>query len=321
MPYTSYAAMSSDDVLAIKAYLFSLAPVHQPTPANTLSFPFNQRWGMTFWDIAFFNGKRFEASTAWSPAENRGGYLATALGHCGECHTPRNIGFAMKSRDYLSGAEIEGWKAYNTTGDAAYGIGGWSDEQLTGYLSRGHAPGRSSAAGPMAEVIEHSLQYLTPDDIHSLVRYLRRIAPDQGDPAQGVSVTLESAAVKASSAVLPGGPAIAENQRGQRLFDGDCAGCHQWNGSGRQTPYASLAGSRAVNDPSGHALMQVILNGTTLEVQGRKQLMPGFGSTYSDADVAAVSNYVLAHFGDKPGQVSAEAVNAARSASGSVTGQ
>jgi mono/diheme cytochrome c family protein len=318
MPYTSYAAMSRDDVLAIKAYLDSLEPVHQPTPSNTLSFPFNQRWGMTFWDIAFFNGQRFKPTPDWSPAENRGAYLATALGHCGECHTPRNVGFAMKSQAYLSGAEIEGWKAYNTTGDAAYGIGGWSDEQLTGYLSRGHAPGRSSAAGPMAEVIEHSLQHLTPDDIQSLVRYMRRIAPDQGDVAQGVSVTLESPAIKASSAVLPGASSASDNQRGQRLFDGDCAGCHQWNGVGRQTPYASLAGSRAVNDPSGHALIQVVLNGTTLEVQGRKQLMPGFGSTYSDADIAAVTNYVLAHFGDKQGQVTADTVQHARAAVSSV---
>lgn len=319
MPYTSYAAMSRDDVLAIKAYLGSLDPVQQPTPHNTLSFPFNQRWGMQFWDVAFFDGKRFEPQSEWSNSENRGAYLATALGHCGECHTPRNVGFAMKSQAYLSGAEIEGWKAYNTTSDAAYGIGGWSDEQLTGYLSRGHAPGRSSAAGPMAEVIEHSLQHMTPGDIRDLVSYLRRITPDQGDTAQGVSVTLKSSAVNTSSAVLPGASSLPENLRGQRLFEGDCAGCHQWNGSGRQTPYASLAGSRAVNDPSGHALMQVVLNGTSLEVQGRKQMMPGFGATYSDADVAAVTNYVLAHFGDKQGQVDAQAVSSAREASSSAS--
>ncbi|WP_322047225.1 cytochrome c [Paraburkholderia sp. J67] len=316
MPYTSYTQLSRDDVLAIKRYLLTLAPVHAAPPANDLSFPYDQRWGMAAWNVLFFHEQRFAADPAKSVEWNRGAYLATALGHCGECHTPRNAGFAMKSRDYLSGADIEGWKAYNTTSDQSYGIGAWSDQQVAQYLSLGHAPGRSSAAGPMADVVEHSLQYLTPGDIAALVAYLRSVAPATGGQASAAAtITLDPSAAHASNAVLPGAssttPALA---RGQRLFAGDCAGCHQWNGAGRQSDYASLVGSHAVNDPSGAALVQVLLHGTSLTVNGRVQQMPGFEGAYTDSDIAAVANFVLSHFGSKEGAVTAEQVSKLRAA-------
>jgi mono/diheme cytochrome c family protein len=299
--------MSREDVLAIKQYLLTLKPVHQATPPNSLSFPFNQRWGMAAWNLAFFHEERFVPDARRSVEWNRGAYLATALGHCGECHTPRNIGFAMKSREYLSGTIVQGWKAYNTTSDEAYGIGAWTNDQIEAYLSRGHAPGRSTASGPMAEVVENSLQYLTPTDVKALVTYLRSIAP-ASDEHTG-EIELAPSAARASNAVLPGNmPTAGGLKRGQKLFEGDCAGCHQWNGVGRQTDYASLVGSHAVNDASGTALVQVLLHGSSLTVAGRTQQMPAFGSAYSDSDIAAVANYVLNHFGSKNGTVTAEQV-------------
>lgn len=310
MPYTSYAQMSREDALDIKHYLMSLPPVKQPAPASTLSFPFNQRWGMALWNAVFFDAKRYQKDEQQTDEWNRGAYLATALGHCGECHTPRNIGFATKSHDFLAGSELEGWKAYNTTSDSGYGIGSWTKEQLTGYLSEGHAPGRSSAAGPMAEVIEHSLQYLTKSDIDALVTYLRTVEPQQGEGSDAVNTDPQT--LHNASAVLPETGASASRELGKRLFEGDCAGCHQWDGAGRQTKYASLKGSHSVNDTDGLALVQVILNGTELNVNGTRQFMPGFATVYSDKDVAALANYMLSHFGDKQGKVTAEQVKQAR---------
>ena len=84
MPYTSYSAMSRDDVLAIKQYLLTLPPIANNVDSNTLSFPFNQRWGMTFWDIVFFKEHRFVPVSDKSAEWNRGAYLATALGHCSQ---------------------------------------------------------------------------------------------------------------------------------------------------------------------------------------------------------------------------------------------
>ena len=172
----------------MKAYLFSLPPVHAPARANKLSFPFDQRWTLAFWDTVFSRSASLPPRAAGaSDAENRGHYLATALGHCGECHTPRNIGFAMAMSKQFSGAMLEGWHAYNITAAKGYGIGDWSDAQIADYLSTGHAMGRGSAAGPMAEAVANSLQHLTRDDVAALVAYLRRVEPKSGTPGTEVN--------------------------------------------------------------------------------------------------------------------------------------
>ncbi|HEY0293083.1 MAG TPA: cytochrome c, partial [Hansschlegelia sp.] len=117
MPYASYTGMSREDALAVKAYLMSLAPVHAPAPENDIGFPFNQRWGMMFWNLLNNPDKRFEPDPAKSAEYNRGAYLVDTLGHCGECHTPRNLTMGLKNSKKFAGAEQEGWLAYNLTSD------------------------------------------------------------------------------------------------------------------------------------------------------------------------------------------------------------
>src|SRR5262249_42269886 len=113
MPYAAYTYMTDEDALAIKAYLLSLQPVEVPEQADTLSFPYNQRWAMGLWSTAFNPNKRFEPNTQKSAEWNRGAYLAEAMAHCGECHTPRNIGFALDNRKKFAGTKQAGWVAYN----------------------------------------------------------------------------------------------------------------------------------------------------------------------------------------------------------------
>ena len=108
MPYTSYTYITDADALAIKAYLFSLPPVRAAAPANTLAFPFNQRWGMMFWSALFNPDTRYEPDTSKSPEWNRGAYLAEALAHCGECHTPRNLAFALEQPQEIRGRRHRG---------------------------------------------------------------------------------------------------------------------------------------------------------------------------------------------------------------------
>jgi mono/diheme cytochrome c family protein len=299
-PYTSYTALSRQDVLAIKAYLLSLPPMARPNQANDLSFPFNQRWAMGFWNAAFFKSQRFAADSSKSAQWNSGAYLATALGHCAECHTPRNLGFGLEHGKELAGAELQGWRAYNITADAEHGIGGWSDADIAAYLKSGHALGRASASGPMGEAVEHSLQYLTDDDVGSLVSYLRSVPAREGhDP---ISVDPKPAPVMASSDAAPGAEAI--ESQGRHLFEGACASCHQWNGLGQETPYAALVGTRGVNDVGGANVTQAILRGVNMRVAGVDVFMPAFGEAYSDTEVSALANYVIAHFGGKQGTVS-----------------
>ena len=293
-PYTSFTAMSRDDALAIKAYLFSLPPQHVANKENDLIFPFNQRWGMAFWNLVFLSDRRFVPDPAQSAAVNRGAYLATALGHCGECHTPRNLAYGLESGRAFAGEALQGWDAYNITSDKRSGVGAWSDAQLASFLASAHAQGRGSAAGPMAEAVENSLQYLTSEDIRALVAYLRTVAAQTGD--YGIS-----------AAPAPGAQE-SEDELGRHVFEGGCANCHEYNGDGRQTVYASLVGSRSVADPDGANVMQIMLNGAKYRIKDQNVFMPPFGAAYSDAELAAVANYVIAHFGGKTGRVTPEDV-------------
>ncbi len=297
-PYTSFTAMSRDDALAIKAYLFSLPPQHVVNKVDNLSFPFNQRWGMAFWNLAFLRDRRFAPDPAQSAAVNRGAYLATALGHCGECHTPRNLAFGLESGHAFAGEVLQGWDAYNITSDKRSGVGAWSDAQLASFLSSAHAQDRGAAAGPMAEAVENSLQYLTAEDIGALVAYLRTVAAQTGNYAVNPAPT--------SAAQQP------KDELGRHVFEGGCVNCHEYNGDGRQTVYASLAGSRAVADPDGANVTQIILSGAKYRIKDQNIFMPPFGPAYSDAELAAVANYVIASFGGKTGRVTPEDVTKRR---------
>src|SRR5450755_2774335 len=164
MPYASYTYMSDADALAIKAYLFSLKPVHASAPQNTLEFPFNQRALMGVCSALFNSDTRFRPHVERGPEWNRGAYLVEALGHCGECHTPRNLFQALNTRQRFSGTVQAGWRAYNITPDRSSGLGAWSDADIVHYLSLGHADGHGTAAGPMGEVVDESLSKLTPGD-------------------------------------------------------------------------------------------------------------------------------------------------------------
>jgi mono/diheme cytochrome c family protein len=309
-PYTSYTQLSRDDVLAIKAYLWTLPPAAQANRPNDLGFPFNQRWAMAFWNAAFFKSDRFAADPTKSAQWNSGAYLATALGHCGECHTPRNLGFGLEHGRELSGEELQGWRAYNITSDPQHGIGSWSDDQILAYLASGHAPSHASAGGPMLEAVAHSLQFLNPADASALVAYLRSVPAHEGK--HPIAVDAQPPAVVASNETLPGPDELRSESRGLALFEGACAGCHEWNGSGRETPYASLQGTRSVNDPSAKNVTEVILEGAKMRVGDSDVYMPAFGDAYSNAEVAALANYVVAHFGGKQGSVTADDVAARR---------
>jgi len=299
MPFASYTYITDADALAIKAYLFSLPPVRSTPPANTLAFPFDQRWGMMFWSAVFNPDTRFQPNTARTPEWNRGAYLAEALLHCGECHTPRNPAFALDNRDKFAGAVAAGWRAYNISSDKATGIGDWRDEELLAYLSTGHAPGRGTASGPMGEAVDHSLSQLTPEDIRAVVAYLRSVPPA---PSTDLPATLALPAPASHKA------GASPDRRGKVVFEGACASCHGWTGDKAISPFAALSGVRAVNDPGAINVAQIVISGTRRHVPEGVISMPAFGGSYSDAEIAAVANYVTARFGGQTSRITAKDV-------------
>jgi mono/diheme cytochrome c family protein len=307
-PYTAYALLSTDDVLAIRAYLSTVRPVSLLNTDNTLVFPFNQRYMLRAWKLLFVPTRPWESSAAHDAAWNRGSYLAEAFAHCGECHTPRNLMFATKSGRKFAGAIVDGWKAYNITSDRETGIGAWSDADIKQYLSSGHAPAHGSAGGGMGEAIDLSLRHLSSEDIAALTRYLRTIPPQRSKLT--ARIDHQPATLKGATAWSPGPDHNASI--GLQIFASACASCHGWDGTGQQTDHAELLGSAAVNDPSGANLVRAVLKGVKIGSPKGDNLMPSFGAAYSDAEIAAVSNYVIGHFGGKQGSVTAADVRAAR---------
>ena len=304
MPFTSYTYVSDADALAIKAYLFSLPPVRAAAPENTLMFPFNQRWAMGFWSALFNPDTRFQPDTSKSPEWNRGAYLAEALAHCGECHTPRNLAFALDNRKKFAGAVTAGWRAFNISSDKTTGVGAWRDDDLISYLSIGHADGHGTASGPMGEAVDHSLSKLAPEDIRAVVAYLRSVPPT---PSADLPSTL---APPAPASHRDGGG--TPDPRGKMVFEGACVSCHGWSGESSISPFATLTGAWAVNDPGATNVAQIVISGTKRHVPEGAVSMPAFGNAYSDVEIAAVANYVTARFGSKPAQITAQDVAALR---------
>ncbi|MEA3108074.1 MAG: hypothetical protein QOI88_2679 [Gammaproteobacteria bacterium] len=304
MPYTSYTYMSDADALAIKAYLLTLKPVHAPAPQNTLAFPFNQRGLMSIWSAMFNPDKRYEPNVERDAVWNRGAYLVEAMGHCGECHTPRNLAFALNNRRKFAGTVQAGWRAYNITPDRNSGVGAWSDTDLLHYLSTGHAEGRGTASGPMGEAVDESLKYLKPSDLTAMVTYLRTVAGiATGDlPEPRIAPAAASFADEVGHA----------DPRGKAVYEGACAGCHGWSGISPGIPPATLTGTRAVNDPTATNVAQVIIHGGERHAEPGPSNMPAFGSTYSDSEIASVANYVTGRFGAKASDLTADAVTKLR---------
>ena len=300
MPYTSYTYITDADGLAIKAYLFSLAPVRAALPANTLVFPFNQRWAMAFWSALFNPDTRFEPDTSKSPEWNRGAYLAEALAHCGECHTPRNLAFALNNRKKFGGALTAGWRAFNISSDKATGLGAWSDDDIFSYLSIGHAAGHGTASGPMGEAVDQSFSQLAPEDIRAMVAYLRSV------PAIASADLPATTAPAAPASHKDGGS--TPDPRGKMVFQGACVSCHGWTGESSLSPFATLTGAWAVNDPTATNVAQIVISGTRRHSPPDAVSMPAFGNAYSDVEIAAVANYVTARFGSKPSRITAQDV-------------
>jgi len=301
MPDASYTYMSDADALAIMAYLFSLKPLHAPAPQNTLAFPFNQRSLMSIWSAMFNPDTRYEPNVERDAVWNRGAYLAEAMGHCGECHTPRNLAFALNNRQKFAGAVQAGWRAYNITPDRNSGVGAWSDADVLHYLSTGHADGRGTASGPMGEVVDESLSHLKPSDLAAMVTYLRTVA-------SVATRDLPEPRAAPAAATFAEGVGSHASLSGRAVYEGACAGCHGWTGISPGIASASLTGTRAVNDATATNVAQVVIRGGERQAEAGPSNMPAFGSTYSDSEIASVANYVTARFGAKAADLTADQV-------------
>jgi Cytochrome c, mono- and diheme variants len=281
MPYTSYTKLSKPDVLAIKAYLEAIPAVNTPNVKNDMKFPFNIRAMQLGWRIMFFRAGPLHMKKTWSPAVRNGAYIAEALGHCSECHSPRNLLFAIKSGQTLAGAPILGepWYAPNISASKQYGVGDWSQSELVSFLHDGGNMQKGSAYGPMKAVVDYSLSQIPKSDVKDLVAYLQTATPPRETPMKKVTV-----------------PA-SELAAGKTLYVQNCAACHQADGKGVADVFPNLAGNQSVWDGPANNTIGIVLGGM-IPWHANGPAMPAFGAILDDHQIAQIANYVRTAWGE-----------------------
>jgi mono/diheme cytochrome c family protein len=176
-PYTSFTRMADEDLIALKAYLDTLAPVDRPSRPHALWFPFNLRWGMWLWQWAFFTPERFQPDPARDAAWNRGAYLVLGPGHCAECHTPRTFYGVLEQDRAFAGAQLGKEKVPNITSDPA-GLGKWSASDIGTVLKLGMTPDGDFLGSEMAKVVNNGTGKLPDADLAAIVAYLQSLPPE-----------------------------------------------------------------------------------------------------------------------------------------------
>jgi mono/diheme cytochrome c family protein len=178
-PYPSFTGISNEDAVAIKAYLFSRPAVHAPNKPHEVAFPFSWRFMQSGWKLLFFRKGPFRENPDWNAATNRGAYLVTALSHCGECHTPRNMLGGMRRSLWLAGNidGPDGELVPNITPDRKTGIGEWDESDIVELLATGTTPEQTRVKGSMREVVADGTKYLTDEDRSAIASYLRAQKP------------------------------------------------------------------------------------------------------------------------------------------------
>ncbi|MCC2633275.1 MAG: alcohol dehydrogenase cytochrome c subunit precursor-like protein [Ramlibacter sp.] len=300
-PYTHTTRVTGADADALFDYLRSLPPVHKPNLQHRLRWPYSTQAALAVWRVLYFRPETFVEDPTRGREWNRGAYLVQGLGHCGACHTARNALGGLRDTMDLSGGLIpmQNWYAPSLTSASEASVVDWPLEDIQKLLATGTSP-RGTVQGPMAEVVQHSTQFLEPGDIRAMAVYLKGLAPTPAD-----SNPLE--VPRAGGAVL---------ESGGKLYEQHCAACHGEKGEGVRGAYPPLAGNRAVTMPVTANLVQVVLHGgfpPATRGNPRPYGMPPFATTLSDADVAAVLTYTRSSWGNRAAPVSELAVSQQRS--------
>jgi mono/diheme cytochrome c family protein len=179
-PYTSYAHARVSDIRDLFAYLRTLPTVSGKVRDHDVPFPFNVRRNIGIWKWLFMDSKPFVPDTARLARWNRGAYLVNSLGHCAECHSPRNLlGGIISAQRFAGGPnpEGEGWVPNITQ----KGIGDWSEADIAYFLETGQLPDGDSVGGSMVRVIRNISQ-LSAEDRAAIAEYIKSLPPVDGPP-------------------------------------------------------------------------------------------------------------------------------------------
>ncbi len=180
-PFPSYTGITDGDLTDIWAYIFTTTPVATPNRPHEVAAPFGWRFLLPVWKALYFTPGPFRPDPAENDEWNRGAYLVRALGHCGECHTPRNVMGAMRTDMTLAGTSQGplGGLIPNITPDKTTGIGRWPDGDLKELFQSGMLPDGDFVGSEMGEVIDQATSRMKDTDIKAMIQYLRSLPPVQ----------------------------------------------------------------------------------------------------------------------------------------------
>ncbi|HET7360266.1 MAG TPA: c-type cytochrome [Rhodanobacteraceae bacterium] len=304
-PYPSYTRVTRADADAIYAWLRTVKPVRRNNDASTLDFPYNLRKLLLAWRALYFKAGEYVADPHKSATWNRGAYLVQGLGHCSGCHTPRNALGASRENQHLAGAmiQVQDWYAPDLGTGPGGGLAGWNAQDIVDLLKTGRSA-RGTAYGPMAEVVQHSLQYLDDADAQAIATYLL----DQ--PGR------DDAAAQDGDIVVPPTQDANLVAEGRAIYGHSCAACHGDDGRGVPGAYPPLAGNTSLLAATAvNPVRAVLLGGFEpgTRTDPRSYSMPPFVQQMDDRQVAAVVTYLRQAWGNHAPAVSPDTVRKYRS--------
>jgi len=290
-PYPWFRRVSRDDDDAILAYLKTTPAVNYTPPQNQLPFPISIRSSVGIWNLLFLDSNDFQNDPSQSPEWNRGAYLVNGLGHCGGCHTSKNILGGDKSKQDLHGGTLDNWVAPDLTANMRTGLGAWSIDDIAEYLRTGRNA-RASAGGAMADVITYSASLLNDADRRAIATYLK------SQPASPNAQTSP--------------PAQDAMRRGAEIYSDACTSCHLENGVGQERLFPPLGHDAVLQqaDPAGleHIILAGVRTGTSAS-RPSPLTMPSFAWKLSDQEIADVSTFIRNSWGNQAAAVSVSDVS------------
>jgi mono/diheme cytochrome c family protein len=298
-PYDHFTRLTDADLEALYAYVMTRAPVAAPTPAPALSFPFNQRPLLAGWNLLFLQPGPDPYDPTRSEEWNRGAYLAQGIGHCGACHTPRNLFGAEEKDQPLAGGMAEGWYApgLDKTSPA---LVQWTQASLFAYLRNGRDPQHGIAGGPMADVVR-DLSAAPEDDVQAIATYIVSLmGPERSDRSLRarnlIAKTERDTLARRQAAGREGSPGL-----GEIIYVASCAQCHEpWATYPPQNAGRNLALQTAVVAPDPANFIYTILAGIDSSDDPSRTIMPEFAGVLTDPQIADLARYVRRTFSDQP---------------------
>ena len=270
------------------------APVTSRAPRNSLPFPLNQRWPLVFWNLLYLDDTPFRSDPQQGAEWNRGAYLVEGLGHCGDCHAPRNLLGAERGGLALDGGEAEGWSAPALNAASSAPVP-WDAAHLFTYLRQGRDPEHGAAAGPMQPIVE-DLANADETDVRAIAAY---IAAQVGEPSPERRRRADALLAQARVAVEPAPPNPGE-ETGAAIFAGACASCHLGGPAMTSPRGIDLRLSTVISAPDPRDAILIVLDGIRPPEGQAGPWMPRFDGAFTDAQLAILLGYLRAHYGEGP---------------------